>query len=565
MTSDIGRRPAPVVGTIPTASLRSRVYGFGSVFGKTLRDSRRAVIVVSVLLALLLIGVSNAIVSEFATPESRQQLANIVAAVPPILQGLAGRPVNVDTLGGYLSYKYGYFFPLIISLWSIIALSGTLAAESRRGSMEFLAATGKPRRRIAIQKLSGHLVGLAIVMVVTFAALLIVGATVDGLPGDEISIEAAAGYAVWLILLGLAAGSVAFALAPFVGRGSAAGVAGAVMFGGFLFSGYQAAIPAIAPLANLTWWGWTADHIPLASEFDWASLLPVAVVAVVMLVAGIEAFVRRDIGATNPIPSPSLPRALVGLRGPTGRAIGHNLPSALAWGLGIGIFGFAIAGSGSSFLEQLNDAPDFVRLLDQIFPGFDIGSVGGFLQLLFVEFGLILAGLAAATLVAGWASDETSGRLEFLLATPLPRARWVLAGGIAVVVGAAIVTAMAATGIAIGSAMVGSEISGPVVGTLVLGLFAAAMGSIGIAVGGLTRTSIAAPVVAIVTIVTWFLDILGPAFGLPDAVQQLALTSHYGFTMLGDWDPVGVVTSIVFVLGGITLGAWGFRRRDLGR
>jgi ABC-2 type transport system permease protein len=367
------------------------------------------------------------------------------------------------------------------------------------------------------------------------------------------------------VLLGLAAGSVAFALAPFVGRGSAAGVAGAVMFGGFLFSGYQAAIPAIAPLANLTWWGWTADHIPLANEFDWASLLPVAVVAVVMLVAGIEAFVRRDIGATNPIPSPSLPRALVGLRGPTGRAIGHNLPSALAWGLGIGIFGFAIAGSGSSFLEQLNDAPDFVRLLDQIFPGFDIGSVGGFLQLLFVEFGLILAGLAAATLVAGWASDETSGRLEFLLATPLPRARWVLAGGIAVVVGAAIVTAMAATGIAIGSAMVGSEISGPVVGTLVLGLFAAAIGSIGIAVGGLIRTSIAAPVVAIVTIVTWFLDILGPAFGLPDAVQQLALTSHYGFTMLGDWDPVGVVTSIVFVLGGITLGAWGFRRRDLGR
>src|SRR5262245_31899428 len=122
MTSDVGRRPAPIVPTIPTASLRSRIYGFGSVFGKTLRDSRRAVIVVSVLLALLLIGVSNAIVSEFATPASRQQLADIVAAVPPILAGLAGRPVNVDTLGGYLSYKYGYFFPLIISLWSIIAL-----------------------------------------------------------------------------------------------------------------------------------------------------------------------------------------------------------------------------------------------------------------------------------------------------------------------------------------------------------------------------------------------------------------------------------------------------------
>jgi ABC-2 type transport system permease protein len=563
MTSDVGRRPAPIVPTIPSVSLRSRIYGFGSVFGKTLRDSRRAVIVVSVLLALLFIGVSNAIVSEFATPASRQQLADIVAAVPPILAGLAGKPVNVETLGGYLSYKYGYFFPIIISLWSIIALSGTLAAESRRGSMEFLAATAKPRRRIALQKLSGHLVGLVIVMIVTFVSLLIVDATVAGLPGDEISVEAAAGYAVWLVLLGLAAGSVAFALAPFVGRGSAAGVAGAVMFGGFIFTGYQAAIPAIAPLSNLTWWGWTTNHIPLANQFDWISLVPVAIVAFVLLVIGIEAFVRRDIGATNPIPSPSLPRALVGLGGPIGRLIGHDLPSALAWGLGIGIFGLAIAGSGSSFLEQLNDAPDFVRLLNQVFPGFDISSVGGFLQLLFVEFGLILAGLAAATLVAGWASDETSGRLEFLLATPLSRARWVVAGGVAVIVGAAIVTVMAAAGIAIGSAMVGSEITGPVLGTLVLGLFAAAMGGIGVAVGGLFRTSIAAPVVAIVVIVTWALDILGPAFGLPDVVQQLALTSHYGFTMLGDWDPVGIVTSAVLAVGGVALGAWGFRRRDL--
>ena len=563
MTSDVSRRPAPIVPSLTTVSLRSRIYGFGSVFGKTLRDSRRAIIVLSVFLALLLIGVSNAIVSEFATPESRAQLAAIVAAVPPILQGLAGKPVNVETLGGYLSYKYGYFFPLIISLWSIIALSGTLAAEARRGSLEFLAATAKPRRRIALQKLSGHLVGLAIVMIVTFVALLVVDATVEGLPGDQISVEASVGYAVWLCLLGLAAGSVAFALGPFVGRGSAAGVAGAVMFGGFILSGYQAAIPAIAPFANLTWWGWTANHIPLANQFDWVSLVPVAIFTLILLIVGVEAFVRRDIGATNPIPSPSLPRALVGLRGPAGRAIGHNLPSALGWGLGIGAFGLAIAGSGSSFLEQLNEAPDFVRVLNQIFPGFDIGSVGGFLQLLFVEFGLILAGLAAATLVAGWASDETSGRLEFLLASPLSRVRWVVAGGVAVVVGAVIVTVISAAGIAIGAVMAGSEVSGPVLGSLVLGLYAAALGGVGVAIGGLIKTSIAAPAVAIITIVTWFIDILGPAFDLPDALQQVALTSHYGFTMLGDWDPVGIVTSVVLVVGGVAVGAWGFRRRDL--
>ena len=47
----------------------------------------------------------------------------------------------------------------------------------------------------------------------------------------------------------------------------------------------------------------------------------------------------------------------------------------------------AIAGSGRSFIEELGKATDFVKLLNQVFPGFDIQSVGGFLQLLFAHAG----------------------------------------------------------------------------------------------------------------------------------------------------------------------------------
>jgi ABC-2 type transport system permease protein len=564
MTSEVGRRPAPPLApTITGPSLPSRIYGFGSIFGKTMRDSRRAVIAVSVLMGLTLIGVSNAIVAEFNTPASRQGLADLVAAMPPILQGLAGKPVNVETLGGYLQYKYGTFFPLIVSLWSILALSATLAAEARRGSLEFVAATATSRRRIALEKLLAHVAGLTIASLVVFLSLFLVGQTVHGLPGDEIPVQAALGYALWLGLLALAAGSVAFALAPFVGRGSAAGVAGAVMFGGFIVNGYQAAIPSIAPLANLTWFGWTSNHIPLAGLFDWASLLPVAIVVIVLLAVGVEAFARRDIGATSPIPTPSLPRALVGLRGPGGRAFGQNLPSALAWGVGIFLFAFAIAGSGRSFIEQLNSSPDFVRILSQVFPGFDIASVGGWLQLLYVEFGMILAGLAAATLVAVWASDETSGRLEFLLATPLSRVRWFTSGWAAILAGIVVFTVVSALGIALGALIAGGDIVTPVVGSLVLGVYAAALAGVGVAVGGVFGMSYAGPFVAIFTIVTWFVGIIGPALRLPDIFHELALTSHYGFTMLGQWDPVGIVASVVLAVGGAAIGVWGFKRRDL--
>jgi ABC-2 type transport system permease protein len=560
MTTDIGRRP--VAATPNPVSFARRIYGLGSVFGKTIRDSRRATIVVGAVLGLLLIGVSKAIVSQFVTVESRHEMGDVIRAVPPILQGLAGKVVNVETLGGYVQYKYGTFFPIVASIWSILALSGTLAAEARRGSLEFVAAVPMSRRRIALEKLFGHVTVIAIASAAIFLSLLVVG-TFATLPGDEIPVVAAAGYAIWLGLLALAAGSVAFALAPFFGRGSAVGIAGAVMFTGFILNGYQAAIPELAPFANLTWFGWTSNHIPLAGVYDWPSLVLVAVLAVVLFMVGVEAFARRDLGVTSAIPTPSLPRALVGLRGPAGRTAGHNLPSALAWGIGLAIFGLVIAGSGRSFTEQLNKSPDFVRLLQTVFPGSDISSVGGFLQLVFVEFGYILAGLAAATLVAGWASDETSGRLELLLATPLARARWVVSGGLGVFAGIVVFTVLALVGITIGASMTGGDITTPMLGTFALGLYALAMAGIGIAIAGVVGSSAAGPAVAVITILLWLIDILAPAFKLPDAVHQLALTAHFGLPMLGQWDVVGIGASLVLAIGGVAIGVWGFNRRDL--
>jgi ABC-2 type transport system permease protein len=556
MTATSGARPLPV-------SLRSRIYGFGSVFGKTIRDSRRATILVGAVLGLMLIAVSKAIVTQFATVESRQEIVTVIQSVPPIMQGLAGRvTVNVGTLGGYLQYKYGTFFPIVASLWSILALSGTLAAEARRGSLEFLAAEPITRRRLALQKLFGHIVPMAIASIAIFASIAVAG-TFGTLPGDEIPVGAAAGYALWLALMALVSGSLAFAIAPFLGRGAAAGIAGAVMFAGFILNGYQGAIPELAPFANLTPFGWTTDHIPLAGLYDWPSLVLVAVVAIVLFAIGVEAFVRRDLGATSAVPTPSLPQSLVGIQGPLGRSVGEMLPSALAWGLGIGLFGLLIAGSGRSFEEQIAKAPDFVKLLETVFPTLRINQTGAFLQLLFVEFGMILAGLAGATLVSSWASDETSGRLELVLASPLDRRRWVAAGGVGAFAAISVITVLAAVGIAIGALIAGGEVATPVIGTLSLGLYAMAIVGIGIAVGGVIGTGAAGPVAVVVTILVWLVDIIAPPLGLPDAVHELALTSHYGQPMLGNWDAVGIVVSLVLAVGGVALGAWGFARRDL--
>jgi len=551
------------IAPAPRISAWSRIYGFGSIFGKTLRDSRRAAIVTGGIIGLILLAVMAGVASQFGTIEARQEIKALVEAVPPILQGLAGKPVNVETLGGYASYKYGAFFPLVTGLWSILALSGTLAAETRRGSMDILAAGTRPRRRIAIEKLAGHVT--VVVLAMAFVALMtaIAGSAFPVLPGDEVSPVAAVAYAGWLGLMALVAGAVAFALAPFLGRGAAVGIAGSVMFASFILNGYQLAIPELAPFANLGWFGWTSDHLPLAGQYDWPSLGVVAIVALGGFVIGIEAFARRDLGVTSTIRTPAIPTSLRGIGGPVGRATSELLPTGLSWGIGLGLFGLVLASSTGSFIEQFSKSTQLLQALEGVFPDVDFLSTGGFLQLMFIEFGLILSGLAAATLVGVWASDETSGRLEMLLATPLARARWLVSGAVGVLVAIAVVVGLAAVGIAVGGGTAGGDLATPMLGTTALGLYAAAMAGIGFAVGGVVRSGLAAPAVAIVTIVTWLVDFLAPTLGLPDAIHQLALSSHLGQPMVGVWDPAGLIACVVLAVGGVAVGAWGFSRRDL--
>ena len=565
MTAHAG--PAPS-GARTSTSTFSRIYGLGTVYAKTLRDSRLALIIVGGIVAAFLLSGAAAFGEAYNTIQSRVDLANLVRSLPPAMSGVYGNPfpANIETLGGTIGWKTGASIGLVAALWSVLALSGTLAGEARRGSLEFVATTRLGMRRIAVEKLAAHLTGMAIVVVVVGLSVWIGGAAFATLPGDEIPLEAAASFALWVGVVALASGAMAFALAPVFGRGGSAAIAGAVLLFGYFVNGYQAAVPAFAGPANLTWFGWTARHQPLAGQFDWASLVPGALVAVGLLVVGVELFARRDLGVTTRIPWPKVPEFALGLNGPTSRSFGDRLPMATSWGAGIGLMGFIFGAASLSLsgaLDQLS--PETRQIWESIFPNIDLTGAGAFLQLAFVTFGLILAGFAASTLVNGWASDETGGRLEMLLTTPMSRARWAVAGGLGVMAAIAVMTAVIAVGIGIGSALAGGDVATPIVGTVVLGLYAAALAGIGLAVGGLFRTSVAGEVVAGIVIVTFLLDLIAPALKWPDWIHQLALSSHLGQPMIGVWDWPGMVACVVIALGGVALAGVGIARRDVER
>lgn len=562
MTAQLGR--PPLAAPRPRVPAISRFYGLGSVYAKTLRDARLSFMIMLGLTAGLMLTVGAAVGTDIASPQGRADLVRLIDSMPPIVAGLAGNPVNPGTLGGYLSWKYGPFFAIIVGVWAIMALSSTLATEAQRGSLDLVATTPLGKRRVALEKLAGFLTVLGLVTALLAVAGWLAGVMFGSLPVDAISPVAAIDFALNVALVGLACGAVAFALGPTLGRGSAAGVAGVVMLVGFLVSGYQGAVPAFKPFANLTWFGWTYGNLPLAGQFDWPSLGLVAVAVVVLLGIGVETFVRRDVGVTSPIRLPGLPTALLGVRGPAGRSFGDRLPTAIGWGIGIGFLGFIMGGAARSMADALAQAsPDTLAFFEAAFPDYNLANAGSLLQLVFISIGFIFAGFAAAVLVGAWGSDESSGRLEVVLSTPLSRGRWTAAGGLGVYAAIAVLTVLVGVGIGIGSAITGGDVVTPVLGTVVLGLYAAALAGIGIAVGGVFRTSIAGEAVAVVVIATFLIDLLAPALKLPDWVRQLALTAHLGKPMIGEWDGVGVLLCLLLAAGGLVVGSWGLARRDL--
>ena len=553
--------PRGSVAAVPAIPLRRRLLGLGSVYGKTIRDSRLSFIIAAGLLGGMALLMGAAVVQVFPTPETRQEVDALIAAMPASIVNLFGQPVALGTLGGYMTWKYAAIFAMGTALWSIMALSSTLASEARRGSLDLVATTPMGKPRIAIEKVLAHLTLLWLTMVILgVAATLSSNIFGDAALGDQIPLAGGLGFGLWIGSLAMVFGGLAFLLAPVLGRGGGAGIAGIAMLVTWLANGVE----GMDVLATVSPFRWTTNHIPLVGQYDWVPVLLTAALGIALLAGGVVVFVRRDLGVTAGLTLPKLPALVLGTRSPMLRAFGDMLPRALAWGVGFALMGAMLSSLVGSLADQLAQDDNLRATFGALFPTFDLGATGGWLQL-FVELMFIAVGFAGATFVAKWASDETENRLEVLLATPMTRTRWVVAGGVAALLAVAVSTVLFAIGIGMGAAPGGIDATQSMLGTASLGLFAAAIVGVGFAVGGLWRTSLAAEIAALVVVATYIVNLFAPALGLPDWVHGLALTTHLGQPMMGVWDATGIVACLAIAVGGIALGAFGMSRRDVAR
>lgn len=562
-------RAMPPVGGGPTPDLISpgtitRLAGLGSIFGKGVRDSRRTIVIITTLLVVLVAITASQIALEYNSVAERLTLAAQMSALPEIFQGMLGKPIAIETLGGFLSWRTFGFLPVMVGIWSVVTLSGSLAGELARGSLDAIAAGPISRRRLALEKVGSHLASLGIVVLVlalgTHAAIVAFG----NLPGDQVGLGPVLAQHAWVFLASLAPGAVAFAVAPILGRGTALGIGAIVLFGSFIVNGYADSVPAFEQVRGLSYFGLTAGHRPMAGAWDWGSIGLLAALIVVALAVGVALFDRRDLvvptGGRQRVPPLRL-----GIAGPFWRSYFERVPAAIAWGLGIGLYGLVLATSADEFVAQLSKIPQVLEMITRLFPDADILSTGGFLQLAFFSEAVIIVALAAAAFVGGWASDEGEGRLEIILGTPTARIGWALRSGAGVFAAIATLIVFADLGAILGAAVQGESGWKIALGITVLGAYGMAIAGVGLAVGGLVRPSIAAPVTVGLGLGFYLLDILGSILRLPDWVVSLSLNQHLGKPILGDFDAFGLALCAVLALGGLALSAIGIQRRDLGR
>jgi putative exporter of polyketide antibiotics len=323
-------------------------------------------------------------------------------------------------------------------------------------------------------------------------------------------------------------------------------------------------VPAFDAVRGLSYFTLTGGHRPLAGAWDWPSVGVLAAAVAVLLVIGIEVFARRDLL----VPSGGrfkVPPLRLWVLGPFTRGLGERFPAALAWGALLGVFGLIIASSADQFVALLQSIPQMQDMIERIFPGQDILSAGGFLQVAFFQEGIIIVGLAASVFVSGWASDENERRLEVVLGTPIGRAAWTLRSGASVFGAVGVTAGILMIGVAAGAAVEGEDPLGPALGVAVLGLYGMGLAGVGLAVGGLVRPSLAGPVTLALGLGSYLWDLVGSILRWPAAVLDLALNRHLGRPMIGDPDVGGLVLCVAIAIGGLLLCAFGMRRRDVGR
>src|SRR5712692_6399482 len=276
---------------------RSRAMWFKSIYLKTLRDFRIAILGWGAGMGLLLYAVLVAVPSLVATPQARASLVSLGSSFAWIAE-----PIALGTPGGYVTWKYGLAL-LLIAIWPLMACSRLLRGEEERGSLDALLSLPRGRVRVVLEKLAA--VWTALLLMGLLIALL----TFAG--GKSVSADFGLGEALLfglnLVLICGVFGAIALLLSQFTReRGTAAGWTGGLLLVFIVLDMVHRVIPNTEWLSRLSpvyYYNLSKPLVPASSYgTNPGGILVLLALSVLLSGAAVWLFARRDVGGTVALP-----------------------------------------------------------------------------------------------------------------------------------------------------------------------------------------------------------------------------------------------------------------------
>ncbi len=549
---------------------RRKVW-LSSVFLKTLRDYRIAIVGWGIGMGLVVISPMASVSALVTTPQAREQLVSLAATF-----AWNADPVAVDTIGGYATFKIGIFM-FLIAIWPLLAASRMLRGEEDRGSMDVLLSLPRPRLRVALEKLAAM-----------WAALLVMGLLIGLLAfaggkkfGADFGLSDALLFGLNLALVSAVLGSLALFISQFTQeRGPAAGWTAGLLLVFIVLDMVHRVVPNTDWISRVSPIYYYNLSKPLVPTYGPNAGAMVALLAMAAILGGISIwlFVRRDVGGTVALPrrlrmperqaSRALPVGDWSLRSVYARSMGMVAMPTLWWTLGIAGFAgwmvYVVQLMESKLSGLLSGSPAMTNLIKNLGGG-DVGVNAGFLSAMFFFLPLMLMAFAV-TQVNRWSADEGDGRLELVLAAPQSRLS-VLLGRFAALgtatVAIAVITLLVSAGAA-GSAglkLDSGNLAAATLGMIPFGLLIAALGFLA---SGWLRTAADTGLLSFVLAAWFFISFIGPELKLPDATLRLSAFYYYGTPLLHGLQLTSVLGVLVVSALALGLGALRFSRKDIG-
>jgi len=542
-----------------------------SVFLKTLRDYRIAILGWGIGMGLVVVSPMASVASLVTTPQAREQLVSLAASF-----AWNADPIKVDTIGGYATFKIG-FFVFLIAIWPLLVGSRMLRGEEDRGSMDVLLSLPRPRLNVALEKLAamwtalfmmGFLIGL-----LAFAG----GAKF----GADFGVGGGLLYGLNLVLICAVFGSVALLISQFTQEpGPAAGSTAGLLVFFIVLDMVHRVVPNsewISRLSPIYYYNLSKPLIPGVGTNLGGMAVELALAAI-LGAAAIWLFVRRDVGGTVPLPrwlrlperqaSRVLPVGDWSLGSVYARSMGMIAMPTFWWTLGTAAFAafmvYAVQLLETKMSTLLSGSPAFSTLIKNIGGG-DASVNAGFLSAMLFFLPLFLMAFAV-TQVNGWSADEQDGRLELVLTTPQSRMA-VLLGRFAALATATIVIsvvtllASAASAAAAGLKVDEGNLAAAVLGAIPLGLLIAAIGYLA---SGWLRSAADTGLLSFVLAAWFFISFIGPELKLPDATLRLSAFYYYGTPLLHGLQPASVLGVLAVAAVALVLGTLRFANKDIG-